>query len=47
MICLIQYLFWKGTGKVMECKGKDCRFYGGDACYAAERHSAEQTEGES
>ena len=34
MICLIQYLYWEATKKTMECKGKECRWYGGDTCYA-------------
>lgn len=36
MICLIQFLFWEATGKIMPCKGDECRWIGGDTCYAAE-----------
>lgn len=39
MICLIQLLFYEAhDGKrTLECKGKDCMWYGGQNCYAAER----------
>lgn len=42
MVCLIQYLYWecwKGK-KQLECKGKDCRWYGSDTCWAkdGDRH---------
>ena len=36
MICLIEYIYWEATEKVMECKGKDCRWYGGLDCHAKE-----------
>ena len=34
IVCLIQYLFWEATKKIMPCKGEECRWYGGATCYA-------------
>ena len=45
MICLVQYLFWEATGKVMECKGKECRFYGGDTCHEKEEREIDKGKG--
>ena len=45
MICLVQYLFWEATGKVMECKGKECRFYGGDTCHEKEERNEDVKRG--
>lgn len=39
MICLIQLLFYEvHDGKrTLKCKGKECMWYGGSDCWAAER----------
>lgn len=45
MICLLQFLFWecwKGK-RYLDCKGKECRFYGSDTCYAKDGDHAEGT----
>lgn len=42
MICLIQLLYWEAFHKHMECKGKECRWYGGSTCWAEEADDAEQ-----
>lgn len=43
MICLVQLLYadaWEGK-RTLECKGKECRWYGGQDCYAAEKDARE------
>lgn len=42
MICLIEYLYWEGTGETMECKGKDCQWYGCDTCHEAEKEDEQE-----
>ena len=37
MICIIEFLYWEATGKQMDCKGKECRWYGGDTCHEKEK----------
>ena len=37
MICLLEFLYWEATGKKMDCKGKECRWYGGDTCHEKEK----------
>lgn len=36
MVCLIEYLYWKSTGKEYKCERESCRFYGCDTCHAKE-----------
>lgn len=44
MVCLVEYLYWKSTGKEYKCEGEQCRFYGCDTCHEDCHEEEEQHE---
>lgn len=44
MVCLIEYLYWKSTGKPMICKPDECRFRGCESCHKKENTQEDKKE---
>lgn len=44
MVCLIEYLYWKSTGKEYKCERESCQFYGCDTCHAKEGQDGNDTD---